>query len=313
MEDFIFHEGQPPKGYEPDFEYAIFNQQGHLYLQAGGGWQSFFILNKKYRYIQAAIHLHIENGIARSPLRSPFGSMEISPMLSHKVLFQFLEFMESRLKANGVTAIVIKNPPSIYQPEHAALLQTFLFNLGYQVTDAEIGAVIEVSEHSYESYPDAWERRKLRQAYEAGLDFKQLSFDRLSEVYLFILACRKQRGYSLSMTLSELKNAADLFTENYLLFGVLKNDSLAAASIAIRVKDSILYNFYAAHPKDFNHVSPVVMLIEGMYKFCQTQSIALLDLGTSAIEGKPNFGLLDFKLRLGAQPTTKFTFEKKIT
>jgi hypothetical protein len=312
LEDYIFHEGKPPHGYELDFEPALFNQQGHLYLQSAENWQSFFVLYKKYQHVAASIYFHIEDGVARSPYRSPFGSIEISPSLPLTVLFQFLQFIENRLEAHGVSKIVIKNPPAIYSHEFDALIQTFLFNIGYRVADAEVGSVISVSENSYECFPDSWERRKLRQAYETGLKFKQMEPDQLSEVYLFILACRKQRGYSLSMTLGDIKNAVDRFPEHYLLFGVIHEEKLAAASIAIRVKENILYNFYTAHPKEFDHVSPVVMIVEGMYGFCQQNNISLLDLGTSAIDGKPNFSLLDFKLRLGAQPTTKLTFEKKL-
>jgi lipid II:glycine glycyltransferase (peptidoglycan interpeptide bridge formation enzyme) len=114
------------------------------------------------------------------------------------------------------------------------------------------------------------------------------------------------------MTLNELKKAFEQFPEHYVLFAVLHEGRLAAASIAIKIKENILYNFYSAHPNDYNHLSPVVMLIEGMYEFCQQNNVNLLDLGTSALEGKPNFSLLDFKLRLGAKPYAKLTFEKNL-
>jgi hypothetical protein len=53
--------------------------------------------------------------------------------------------------------------------------------------------------------------------------------------------------------------------------------------------------------------------MEGIYEHCQVEKIRLIDLGTSALNGRPNFGLLDFKLNLGAVPTEKLTFEKKLT
>lgn len=310
MEDFIFHEGSPPYGYQPDFEYALFNRQVHLFLQDSEGWHSYSILNTKYKSISAIFFVNIKEGIAKSPLKNPFGSFEVSPTLSDSVLFEFLDFVGSRLQAKHVSRIIIKDQPSCYFPDRAALLHTFLFNLGYYVSDAEVSAVIHVSENSFQCYPDSWERRKLRQSHEAGAQFKQLTIDNLTEVYLFILASRKQRGYSLSMTLAELKKVVDHFQEEYILFGVYVEGRLAAASIAIRVKENILYNFYSAHSQEFDYLSPVVALVEGMYHYCQRNTIELLDLGTSAVEGKPNFGLLDFKLRLGAKPTPKFTFEK---
>lgn len=310
MEDFVFHEGSPPFDYHPDFEYTLFNKHAHLFLQDPEGWHSYSILNKKYKIISAIFFVNIKEGVARSPLKSPFGSFEVSPHLSGNILFEFVDFVTARLKAKQVENIVIKDQPACYAPERAALLHTFLFNLGYHVCDAEVGAVITITENSFQCYPDSWERRKLRQAHDAGVKFKQLDLSELTEVYLFILASRKQRGYSLSMSLAEIKKVVDRFPEEYLLFGAYKDGKLAAASIAIRVRENILYNFYSAHSQEFDHLSPVVALIEGIYQFCQQEKIEMLDLGTSAVDGKPNFGLLDFKLRLGSAATPKLTFQK---
>jgi hypothetical protein len=96
------------------------------------------------------------------------------------------------------------------------------------------------------------------------------------------------------------------------LFGVFQDDKVVAASIAIRVTTQVLYNFYCDHDNQYDAVSPVVFLIEGIYQYCASQKIPLLDLGTSAVAGKPNFGLLEFKMRLHGQPTAKLTFQKNI-
>ncbi|HMG91078.1 MAG TPA: hypothetical protein VK589_13525, partial [Chryseolinea sp.] len=59
--------------------------------------------------------------------------------------------------------------------------------------------------------------------------------------------------------------------------------------------------------------NPTVFLIRSLYQYCFENGIALFDLGTSSLDGIPNFGLLNFKIRLGATPTTKFTFQKDLT
>ena len=41
-------------------------------------------------------------------------------------------------------------------------------------------------------------------------------------------------------------------------------------------------------------------------------SIEALKIGKAALQGRPNFTLLDFKLNLGAIPTHKLTFEKSL-
>jgi len=55
------------------------------------------------------------------------------------------------------------------------------------------------------------------------------------------------------------------------------------------------------------------MLMEGIYGWSQKHHVELIDLGTSSLEGQPNFSLLDFKLRLGGNPSSKLTFEKVLS
>jgi hypothetical protein len=225
-------------------------------------------------------------------------------------MFRFLEYVGARLKDRGAKKIVIKDCPYDYRRDKAPILHTFLFNQGYHVIDAEVGSLIPITSARFDSGLHDWEKRKLRQSFEAGLTFKVMHPEQIGEAYLFILACRKFKGYSLSMSLQELKQAARAFENSFRIFGVHREERLVATSISILVHEKILYNFYSSHSSEFDSLSPIVFLISHMYSYCQDQKIEILDLGTSAFEGKPNFGLLDFKLRLGAKPTPKLTFEK---
>lgn len=284
-----------------------------MWLQDPDGWHTFFTLNRKYKQIDALLHVNLRDNVAHSPLKSPFGSIEYSETIQPLILYRFLEFVESRLRAKLVSKIILKNPPQAYRPHHAALLYTFLFNHGYRVADAEVGAVINVTSEKFQNSLHAWEKRRHKQAHAAGLTFKALSVEQLGEIYLFILGCRMKKGYKLSMSLHELKKTVLQFPSNFLVFGVFQAEKLVAASIAVLVYESILYNFFSDHSDEFDQLSPMVVLIEGLYNFGYENNVQLLDLGTSAVDGKPNFGLLDFKMHLGAKPTPKFTFEKNFS
>jgi hypothetical protein len=308
LEEYTFLES-PPAAATPGFEVSLFNQPQHLLLQAREGWHTFSVLHTKHQRIDALLHLHVEDGIARSPFKAPFGSVEFSPKLPPVTLFQFLEFVEAKIRARGVKAVIIKNPPHDYNPAGSALLQVFFSNQGYHIALAETGSMIAVREYSERGLARLT-KRNLRGAREARLEFRKVSADHLEVIYSFILACRKQKNYSLSMTLAALREALDQFPQQYVLFGVYQEDTLVAASVAIHVNSRVLYNFYADHATAFDHLSPVVLLTEGLVRYAQEQKASWLDLGTSALEDKPNFGLLDFKIRLGATPTAKLTFEK---
>ncbi|GAB4027621.1 hypothetical protein GCM10028773_59450 [Spirosoma koreense] len=56
----------------------------------------------------------------------------------------------------------------------------------------------------------------------------------------------------------------------------------------------------------------MVMLLDGLFVYCQQHRIQLLDLGTALDEnGQPKPGLMRFKRNVGAQESPKLVFEKR--
>ncbi|HCW06059.1 MAG TPA: hypothetical protein DGG95_01695, partial [Cytophagales bacterium] len=154
--------------------------------------------------------------------------------------------------------------------------------------------------------------RRLKQCEKEKLTFLKLSNTELKKIYAFINECREERNMSLSMTYEELDRVVEKFPNEFFLFGVFKEDELMAAVISIQVSQTILYNFYPAHKKAFDQLSPMVFLLDNQYKFCQAAGIQILDLGTSALDNKTNFSLLNFKTQVGGIASLKLVFEKEL-
>jgi hypothetical protein len=313
LEDYIFHEGVIREGYEPHLDYALFNQQKFLQLQSANGWLTFYILDKKHSHVSCFIHFYIEDKIAKSQLRSPFGSFELSKELSAPIFFDFVKFIEVRLRALNIKKVIIKNPPDLYRPNENVIIQTALLNNGFFIDSAEISSVIQASDHSYEELLHIRKRRKLRQAQNQKLRFEILNHERLAEVYKFIESCRDDKKFKLSISLEHLTKTAACFEEEYILFGVIHNDKLVAASVTVKVSKSILYHFISDYLREVDGARPGLVLMQGIYNYCQMENIPILDLGTSTEDGKPNFNLLSYKKELGAIPTAKLTFAKELS
>jgi hypothetical protein len=292
------------------YERWLFQSAAHLQLQSPDNWLSFYVVNNNHHTIDAHLHVNVDGTRAVSPFRASFGSYQCLPAIQPIVLYKFVEFTVSRLHDLGVKELVITNPPAAYQPGTIDLITTFLLNQGFEISVAEPGAVLEVK-NNFRERLNAWERRRIRQAEKVGLSFGILPLEELESIYTFILACRIEREYDLSVDWETLRKTVETFPNRFLLFGVRHQSVLAAASIAIDVGNGVMANFHSAHPRDYDHLSPVVLLLEGMVGYCKERDYRILDLGTSAIEGSPNFGLLDFKLGVGATPTTKFTFRRR--
>lgn len=311
MIEYSFQEGIPA-GFSRDFESGIFHDPRHLQLQSPKGWHSFVLLNPKEKAILAEVHYHIDAHQASSPLRSPYGSFVFSKSTSNKQLLEFVSYAEQKLKEKGVRAFLLKNPPDIYSDQNPILNQV-LIESGYSIQLEETSAVIAVDDSTYEGILNRSKKNLLRKGHNTKLKFEQGSLSRLREVYSFLEMCYSEKGYRLSMTWEELQRVTQVFPDRFFLHLVIHDKQIVAASICIKVKPTVLYTFYYNHLKEYDYVSPIVFLCEGLYHFCQSTGIKLLDLGTSNKGAQLNEPLINFKLSLGAQRSCKLTFAKNLS
>ena len=309
---YTFHRGPLPPELSRDFEPAIFNTPEYFASQDTTGWLSFHIVNERTNTVCASMHFYLQGTLARSPLKAPFGSVDCGENINPALLFDFLNFAEEELKKAGVEGVYLKNPPRAYSPARLSLLETSLLNQKYIVAEAETGAVISVNETPFSSVICHSEMLRLQQARRAGFDIRRMPNEEVTQVHAFISRSHKEKGYKISISAAELEAIVRRFPGRYPLFAIFDGERLVSACVSIVVKKDILYNFLLNHEKQYNNVSPPLLLLEGIYDYCRENSIRILDLGTSAIAGKPNFPLLDFKLHLGGVPTTKLSFYKKL-
>lgn len=308
----MFHEGGLPPGITLDFEPAIFNLPRFGSLYSAPARVSWFLLDERRQKAPAAVHFHLEGAVARSPYRAPFGSFEFSERIPPSELYDFVAAVENALQTKGIREIFIKHPPRAYNEARYSLLETFLLNQKYSVSEAEVGAVIPVHERSFYRIIRRSERLRIRQSENAGLTFDTLPRESAATVYRFILACHAEKGYKVSIAEDDFLRTVAEFPDRFLFFAIMAGDRMCAAAISILVTADVLSNFLVNHGMEHNSLSPAVLLMEGIYNHCRQHDIALFDLGTSALDGRPNFSLLDFKLHLGAVAISKLSFYKKI-
>lgn len=312
MNKYTFIEGFPAKPYKSVFERFLFNEDRHRRSQSEKNWNTFSFIDEHVGQIVAQIHFCIVDGIALSPCNAPFGSIEFAEELDPESFALFLNEVEKRLKAIGVKKFVIKDTPHQYRPHQSTLLSVLLLNHGFTIRGHEINSAIVVDTVDWENKIPQAKLRNLKRCRKEKLEFRCLGIERLSEIYQFIESCRRERGVTLSMSQAQLRQTIDYCKDDFILFGVYQQDELVAASISVRVNERIVYNFYPAHAKKTDSLSPLVFLIDNEYQYCRERNIGLIDLGTSMLSGEINFSLLNFKTQLDGKPSLKLTFEKDI-
>ena len=312
MSRYTFSEEAFASDFKIVFERFLFNEERHRLSQSKDNWKTFSLIDEQSKRVVAQVHFCVIGTIASSPLRAPFGSVEFSDTLSPENIQSFYLNTERRLKNIGVRKIRIKDAASQYKPQQSTLLNVVLLNSGFRISNSEINSAIEIDHVNFQNKISYAEAKRLKRCQQERLIFRPLSMDMLENIQSFIQSCREERGMSLSMTLPELKKTIQFCEDDFLLFGVFQNEELIAASISVRVNNRILYDFYHAHSKSADQLSPVVALVDGIYSYCGQNKFELLDLGTSTVDRQINFSLLNFKTRLGGLISMKLTFEKDL-
>ncbi len=306
-----FLESQSVAGHQAENEPFLFSMPEHLALQ-GERWLTYRSVDavKKNELIRFSVSA--DKDVARSPVKGPFAALEIATDVSAELIYRFFLFVEKSLRKRGINRIILKHQHDQYRNRQAPKLHACLFSLGYEVLEAEVGAVVQVDSESLWTKMDSWEKRRKRQATASSLTAVHLPLTELRKVYNFLKGCREERGHELSLSWQEVYRLAKTFPDRILLVSITSGKRWAAASLAIRVRSDILYNFYTGHLAEFNRLSPTVSLLDHLNAYCYRNKIALLDLGTSSVRGVPNFSLLQFKLRMGSTPTLKLSVSKML-
>ena len=295
------------------FEPFLYLRPEHQALAPNPGpTLSFYLEDPAAGRTVAQLHVVLDqaSGVARSPAQAPFGAVQLAVGIGSGPLHQLLDEAESQLARRGIRQLALRGYPFAYDPAGAAILAETLRRRGYRVVLAEQNYHLDPA-RPYEAHLHPSERRRLHKCRRHGLHFEQEPPFLLPAAYAFIAACRQERGQALSLPLERVQELFRHFPREHFLFSVRQTDgSWAALTVAIRVSERVLYNFYPASPLRYNALSPVVLLNEGLHAFARASDLAVLDLGTSTLDTGPNDSLLRFKRHLGAVAGLRLSWEK---
>jgi len=300
-----------PTGYQEKYQPIIYNSNSFLAGNNDLPQIHFYWVEKNHRAAYAHVASSIEESEASSPLNAPFGGVEYSDELSLSDLFAFLIFLEKELQNKAIKYIKLSQAPGSYGGQ--IKLDEVLSDLKYQKKSRRIYHGLPIDETDAKDKMSLMEQRRLKKCVKADFNFKSLPSPKLSEVYNAVATWRDLKDKPLSMEWKVLSHARKSTPGMYLPFGVYDQDKLIAATIAIKVNSKVLYHFYPAHCPEYNNYSPMVMLVNGLYEWCRTHQIDLLDLGTSYVNNRLNQSLVRFKKHLGGEESQAIVYRKVLS
>ena len=245
-----------------------------------------------------------------SPLKAPFGSIEIFGPYSSSGVYQLLDRLDEKVRELKLQTIRITHPPDGYDTETSYLIAKAMQKHGFQIVHQDLNFHLEV-EGDFKKHLHRSERWKLNKSKRSGYRFHPIAKPIWDEVFPLLLRSRERKGFILSMNQAELENAFLQFPKVYEMWGVSFENQLVAMAITVRVNSEILYVFYTADDLNHRKLSPVVLLHEGLYQYSMEEKFRLLDLGTASVKGLVNGGVATFKRNLGGVASLKQSWVKR--
>ena len=305
--------GNPPE------EHTILNQyiyltNRHLSTQTTNIIYYFFLFRAKNKHPIAVFQLIPSDLITWiSPAKAPFGGIQsIEKSLCDEIIF-LLKCVENIIEIKGGKRIIIKTSPEKYDANGHKKLYTCYKRLGYEPKEIFKNHLITVTDLPFSHIIRSAEKRRLNKCRKADFTVILTEKPDIIEVYDFINSVRDRLGYSLSLSFYEFENLAETFPNELKVFEIYDQDKLIALTVTILVNHEILYNFLPADVVEYRRYSPMVMLMDGVYQYCQQMKISTIDLGISLDHlGNEKASLIRFKENLGGRECSKITWQKNL-
>jgi lipid II:glycine glycyltransferase (peptidoglycan interpeptide bridge formation enzyme) len=286
-------------------EVYFFNTSRFLTSRKVEGETMCFELEHANGSTLASMVIVLINNIAYSPWRAPFGSIQCFVKLDEETLGVFISGILARLSQLSVRELNITHYPEFYDSAMSKQIHREFQLFGFDNCYGEVNQHIEIDKSDFLSTISSSEKNRLKKCYNSKLSCEMESLSSLKEAYDLLEISMKRKNYPISMSYEALVDMFRIHQDNYLLFAVRDKKEMVALVVGIIVSPKILYSFYHANHPDYQHFSPILMALEGVYNFCNEKKIRFIDLGISSLDGVLNRGLYNFKKRLGAKVSHK--------
>ena len=205
------------------------------------------------------------------------------------------------LVIHALTKDLFKIKIKLQPISHNEALSSNCFNifsrLKFSIASSDLNYSLRVDDEEFLNKISYGNQKKLKQCLRDGFFVSKLGIDRFKEAYEVIRSNRESKGYPMTMDQSDFLKMVKVFPDDIHCFAVFNSNDLSmiASSICISINSDILYVFYWGDLPSSDSYSPITLLSSYIYDFAKENSYKIIDVGTSTINGEPNYGLINFK------------------
>lgn len=257
--------------------------------------------------------LQIASGVFKSPARATFGGFwPLVDIVDNGWVNACIDSLCKQYP--GVTNYDFRFPPDYFCPEIFLPQKNCLRDL-YVREPRKL--VIDVNQHikldqDYLRKMSHGNRKKVRQASEAGAIFSRAIPELWNPCYDLLRQNRSDRGVDISMSREIFLSSLLEFPDFYSIHVVSIGSDILACSLTLKLSSESKYVVFWGHRKEFQSFSPVAYLAQGLLSECILEECHTLDLGVSSLDGIEDVGLSRFKSNLGAMKSQRLSISGSI-
>ncbi|WP_375585584.1 hypothetical protein [Cyclobacterium xiamenense] len=251
---------------------------------------------------------------ARSPFSAPFGGFSpIQEEVKAAVVNDALHALERWLGKQGYRRVTLILPALYYDGRFLTRMINGLFVFGYRNEQIDINHHIELPINFDRDYPEMLQknaRKNLKNALKQEFLWKKLSPNEAKRAYEVIAVNRSVRQKPLRMSWEQVLETSERFSADFFVVEYQETD--VAAAIVFPISQQVVQVIYWGDNPSFSELRPMNFLTYKLFQYYVSQSIYLIDIGTSTENSVPNYGLCEFKESIGCSVSLKYTFSKEV-
>jgi hypothetical protein len=278
----------------------LFFQADYLTTVNKNSFKSFVGKNQQESNLQ--IIIDDSDVICTSMSMSLFGSFLQRSSCIFEDFDRFVGLLSDHLRAAGKKTLKLIHPASCY--DHSVPLE-WLEKTGFKKILTSDNQHIDLQNPRKFHNMELRKLKTLKETHQV----RRLDPSEFINLHQFITKCRGQQNLEINIDQTTLLNLVSTFPNHYEGWVSELDGQWTSAVLMVRVTKQLVYYYLPATDKVFKSASPMVQLIDHLISYYQNNGFSTLDMGVSSINGVRQKGLFDFKERMGAICTPKYTFQ----
>ncbi len=303
-------------GFVPCDEPSLFNHTDFFTLHSGPKDLYLQLLNDRDKVLATLCFYAHDDDSYISPKRGTYGGLSLHEAVEMPVLEAFVAAVIKIISDQRAKSLTLKMPPFSHDLALSSLMTNILLRNGFQLLNHELNYHMDINSQEFINRISYGNKKRIRKCLREGFVADHHPLTDIALIYEVIRVNRARRGFPLTMTLEQLQTMLKLFPERYQLFSVKHQvqeaSVMVSSAICIAVSPTILYVFYWGDIAGYERYSPIALLAERIYQFCQQEGYTQLDVGTSSLNSLPSYGIAQFKRNLGFSESLKPEFSLEL-